>query len=57
MSSETLHVAREEPEHAAMILEWLRRNDKDRGEQLKECLFKEGSITGHEEGAGETHEL
>ena len=57
MSSETLHVAREEPEHAAMILEWLRRNDKDGGEQLKAYLFRKGSITGHEEGAGETHEL
>lgn len=57
MSSETLHVAREEPEHAAMIREWLRRNDKDGGEQLKAYLFREGSITGHEEGAGETHEL
>ena len=57
MSSETLHVAREEPEHAAMIREWLRRNDKDVSEQLKAYLFREGSITGHEEGAGETHEL
>ena len=52
-----LHNAREELEHAAMILEWLRRNDKDVGEQLKEYLFKEGSITGHEEGASETHEF
>ena len=48
-----LHNAREELEHASMILEWLRRNDKDVGEQLKEYLFKEGSITGHEEGASE----
>src|ERR1044071_9602586 len=52
-----LHNAREELEHAAMILEWLRRNDKDVGEQLKEYLFKEGSITGHEEGASDKHGL
>lgn len=52
-----LHNAREELEHAAMILEWLRRNDKDVGDQLKEYLFKEGSITGHEEGAADKHGL
>lgn len=52
-----LHNAREELEHAAMILEWLRRNDKDVGEQLKEYLFKEGSITGHEEAASDKHGL
>ena len=40
-----------------MILEWMRRNDKDVGEQLKEYLFKGGSITGHEEGASEQHGL
>ena len=50
-----LHNAREELEHASMILEWLRRNDKDVGEQLKEYLFKEGSITGHEEAATGEH--
>ena len=52
-----LHNAREELEHAAMVLEWIRRNDKDTNEQLKEYLFKEGSITGHEEGASEKHGL
>ena len=52
-----LHNAREELEHASMILEWMRRNDKDVGEQLKEYLFKEGSITGHEEGASDQHGL
>lgn len=46
-----LHNAREELEHAAMILEWIRRNDEDAGEQMKEYLFKGGSITGHEEDA------
>jgi len=52
-----LHNAREELEHAAMVLEWIRRNDKDAGEQLRAYLFKEGSITGREEGASETHGL
>jgi hypothetical protein len=52
-----LHNAREELEHAAMVLEWIRRNDADANEQLKEYLFKEGSITGHEEGASEKHGL
>ena len=46
-----LHNAREELEHAAMVLEWLRRNDEEVAEQLGEYLFKEGSITGHEEEA------
>jgi hypothetical protein len=52
-----LHNAREELEHAAMVLEWLRRNDREAGEQFKEYLFKEGSIAGHEEGASEKHGL
>jgi ferritin-like protein len=46
-----LHNAREELEHAAMVLEWIRRNDTEVNEQLKEYLFSEGSITGHEEEA------
>jgi len=43
-----LHNAREEMEHAAMVLEWIRRKDADFDEQLREYLFKDGSITGHE---------
>ena len=46
-----LHNAREELEHAAMVLEWMRRNDSEVNEQLEEYLFKKGSITGHEEEA------
>ena len=46
-----LHNAREELEHAAMVLEWIRRNDAEAGEQLKAYLFTEGSITGREEDA------
>ena len=44
-----LHNAREELEHAAMVLEWLRRSDPETNEQLQEYLFTEGSITGREE--------
>ena len=46
-----LHNAREELEHAAMVLEWMRRSDAEVNEQLTEYLFKDGSITGHEEEA------
>ena len=46
-----LHNAKEELEHAAMVLEWIRRNDAETDEQLREYLFKDGSITGHEEEA------
>lgn len=46
-----LHNAREELEHAAMVLEWLRRSDPETDEQLRAYLFKEGSITGREEQA------
>jgi hypothetical protein len=46
-----LHNAREELEHAAMVLEWLRRSDPETDAQLREYLFKDGSITGHEEEA------
>lgn len=41
-----LHNMREEMEHAAMVLEWIRRNNPDFAEQLKEILFKEGKISG-----------
>ena len=52
-----LHNAREELEHASMVLEWMRRNDGEVNEQLKEYLFTEESITGREEGASEKHGL
>ena len=45
--------AREELEHAAMVLEWLRRSDPETDEQLQEYLFTEGSITGREEEAAD----
>ena len=43
-----LHNAHEELEHAAMILEWLRRSDRNVDEKLREYLFQEGSIVGRE---------
>jgi len=42
-----LHNMREEMEHAAMCLEWLRRNSKDFDGFLKEFLYKDGEITHH----------
>ena len=34
-----LHNAKEEKEHAAMLIEWLRRNDKEFEHELKDWLF------------------
>jgi hypothetical protein len=39
-----LHNAREEIEHACMVLEWLRQNDEDFADQMKKYLFKDGSV-------------
>ncbi len=48
-----LHNMREEIEHAAMTLEWIRRNSKDFDKELKEYLFSEGEIVAKEhEAAG-----
>lgn len=50
------HNRDEEKEHAAMALEWLRRNDPKFDEHLKTFLFTEGPITGIEKsmaGGGE----
>jgi ferritin-like protein len=38
------HNRDEEKEHAAMVLEWLRRQDPVFDEQLRNYLFKDGSI-------------
>lgn len=45
------HNRDEEIEHAAMTLEWLRRRLPAMDKELREYLFKEGSITAHEENA------
>lgn len=49
LSAILLHNMREEIEHAAMVLEWLRRTDADFDGQLRHFLFTEGPIGGHEE--------
>ncbi|MEW5727493.1 MAG: ferritin [Pseudomonadota bacterium] len=46
-----LHNMREEMEHAAMIMEWLRRNDRDFAGQFETYLFSEGDITEVEDRA------
>jgi ferritin-like protein len=46
-----LHNMREEIEHAAMVLEWLRRNDDSFNEHLRTYLFTEVSITEAEEAS------
>jgi hypothetical protein len=43
-----LHNMREEMEHASMVLEWIRRNNKDFEKELKDYLFTEGEIGDHE---------
>ena len=45
------HNAREELEHAAMILEWIRRNDEDAAKQMKTYLFTKADILKVEEEA------
>lgn len=47
-----LHNMREEIEHAAMALEWLRRNDSEFDKQLRTYLFSSGDITEVEHKAG-----
>jgi ferritin-like protein len=44
-----LHNMREEIEHAAMVLEWLRRRNETFDLQLRTYLFTEGDITKVEE--------
>ncbi len=43
-----LHNAKEEKEHAAMLIEWVRRNDEtgEWNDELKDYVFTEGEI-GH----------
>lgn len=41
------HNRDEEKEHAAMVLEWIRRRDSKMNEELREALFKDGDIAGH----------
>ena len=43
------HARDEEMEHATMVLEWIRRRSPEFDRVLRERLFAEGSIVGHEE--------
>src|SRR5919112_5705238 len=45
------HNRDEEKEHAAMVLEWIRRRDSAFDAKLRTYLFSDGSITGREEAA------
>jgi ferritin-like protein len=47
-----LHNMREEIEHAAMILEWLRRRNPDFAGHFQTYLYSAGDITAIEEAAG-----
>ncbi len=38
------HNRDEEKEHAAMLIEWIRRNDKEFAKELKDYLFTEKEI-------------
>ena len=50
-----IHNMREEIEHAAMALEWLRRNNTDFEKELKEYLFSEGDIVALEQNITTKH--
>jgi ferritin-like protein len=41
------HNRDEEKEHAAMVLEWIRRQDPVMDKELRESLFTDGPIGGH----------
>jgi hypothetical protein len=43
-----LHNSDEEKEHAAMLLEWIRRQDPSFDKELRDYLFSDKSITGAE---------
>jgi uncharacterized protein len=45
------HNRDEEKEHAAMVLEWIRRHNPEFDVRLREYLFTEGAIVGREAAA------
>jgi hypothetical protein len=45
MANEGYHEPVEEKEHAAMVLEWIRRKDPAMDKELKDYLFTEKEIT------------
>jgi hypothetical protein len=48
------HNRDEEKEHAAMLLEWIRRHDQQLDENLKKYLFSSGDVVEAEQTPGET---
>lgn len=42
-----IHNRNEEMEHAAMVMEWLRRNSPDFAGHMDEYLFRDGGIADH----------
>lgn len=47
------HNRDEEKEHAAMVLEWIRRKDKRLDKELRDYLFTEGEIGHHHHDDGD----
>src|SRR3546814_6206629 len=47
-----LHNMREEMEHAAMVLEWIRRNNGAFDKELRAYLFTDGDISDHPDHCG-----
>jgi ferritin-like protein len=46
------HNNNEEIEHAAMVMEWIRRHSDQFNQKMRQYLFTEQPITGIEKGAG-----
>ncbi|MFW5866130.1 MAG: ferritin family protein [Nanoarchaeota archaeon] len=44
-----LHNAKEEKEHAAMLIEWLRQNDEEFHSELKDYVFTDKEDIAHHE--------
>lgn len=51
-----LHHMRDEMEHSAMLIEWLRRNDADFADELRTYLYSDASIVEIEEQASPADE-
>ncbi|MHB1677992.1 MAG: encapsulin-associated ferritin-like protein [Sulfuriferula sp.] len=49
LKSILVHNRDEEKEHAAMVLEWIRRHDGVLDKELREYIFKTGPIKDHHE--------
>ncbi|MGL5988467.1 ferritin family protein [Cetobacterium sp.] len=43
-----IHNRNEEMEHAVMVIEWMRRNDFEFGNELEDYIFRQGKIVGRE---------